>query len=89
MNQTTKQSWSPQMHAIWWFSSALFGAVSLGMLVYAAVVLKKEGRVDYRALSIAAGSLGVVFWSLAVKNHPEEWLDSDGKAKRSFRFRKG
>ena len=88
MNHMTKQSWSRSMRAIWLFSSVLFGAVGLAMLVYAAVTLKKEGRVDYRALSIAAGSIGVVFWSLGVRNHPEEWLDSEGKAKMSFHFKK-
>ena len=75
------------MCAAWWISIALFGILSLASLVVAALALK-EGKVDYRAYAILLVGIGAITWCISAKKHPEEWLDVDGKAKRSFRIGK-
>jgi len=86
MNSNPRQQWSPAMRAIWWLSSVLFGATAVMLLLIAVLAFRDHGSLDWRGLLGAAAALGGIGWLWSVKSHPEEWLDDEGKPKRSFRL---
>ena len=74
------------MRAIWWLSSVLFGATAVMLLLIAVLASQERGSMDWRGLLGAAAALGVICGLWSVKSHPEEWLDNEGRPKRSFRL---
>ncbi len=76
------------MGICWVVASAIFGLLSLALLAYVAITLKADGRVEDRAMGAALLGIGAIMWCISTKNHPEDWLDTEGHSKWSFRVRR-